>query len=262
MHSTTHTCNIALSAFGWGPARPTLSPPSPTPAGLFGRVDHLMRGEEARPMVVPPLAASARVAAQLNALRLRYLAVLVGAIAFNGAQWWRRACPFAPNAARQRRPAVWRGPGAPAPFARAGPGLHVAMRATSVAQRAGLQRPRDPGQAAFRRICPTDGPAELLGLTNVKKRTVTGDCPAQICGHPSHEQKVSTPQVHGLLYSQPPRVPVQTSQALLASPPAASGSDEAWLALEIDADACTAAPGGAGPGKIRAVTARGELGSS
>ena len=38
------------------------------------------------------------------------------------------------------------------------------MRATSVAQRAGLQRPRDPGQAAFRRICPTDGPAELLGL--------------------------------------------------------------------------------------------------
>ena len=164
MHALYYThCNIALSAFGWGPARPTLSPPSPTPAGLFRRVDHLMRGEEARPMVVPPLAASARVAAQLNALRLRYLAVLVG---FNGAQWWRRACPFAPNAARQRRPAVWRGPGAPAPFARAGPGLHVAMRATSVAQRAGLQRPRDPGQAAFRRICPTDGPAELLGLRN------------------------------------------------------------------------------------------------
>ena len=51
-------------------------------------------------------------------------------------------------------------------------------------------------------------------------------------------------------------------EALLASPPAASGSDEAWLALEIDADACTAAPGGAGPGEIRAVTARGELGSS
>ena len=56
---------------------------------------------------------------------------------------------------------------APAPFARAGPGLHVAMRATSVAQRAGLQRPRDPGQAAFRRICPTDGPAELLGLREI-----------------------------------------------------------------------------------------------
>ena len=98
MHALYYThCNIALSAFGWGPARPTLSPPSPTPAGLFGRVDHLMRGEEARPMVVPPLAASARVAAQLNALRLRYLAVLVG---FNGAQWWRRACPFAPTAKR------------------------------------------------------------------------------------------------------------------------------------------------------------------
>ena len=74
-----------------------------------------------------------------------------------------------------------------------------------------------------------------------------------------------TPQVHGLLYSQPPPGPVtqyRPYQALLASPPAASGSDEAWLALEIDADACTAAPGGAGPGEIRAVTARGELGSS
>ena len=72
----------------------------------------------------------------------------------------------------------------------------------------------------------------------------------------------STHQVHGLLYSQPLPDPCQTLEALLASPPAASGSDEAWLALEIDADACTAAPGGAGPGKIRAVTARGELGSS
>ena len=60
----------------------------------------------------------------------------------------------------------------------------------------------------------------------------------------------------------PHRAQVKSSQALLASPPAASGSDEAWLALEIDADACTAAPGGAGPGEIRAVTARGELGSS
>ena len=45
----------------------------------------------------------------------------------------------------------------------------------------------------------------------------------------------------------------------MAAPPAANGSDEAWLALEIDADACTAAPGGAGPSKIRAVTARGAL---
>ena len=71
-----------------------------------------------------------------------------------------------------------------------------------------------------------------------------------------------TPQVYRLLYSQPPPGPALDLRTLLASPPAASGSDEAWLALEIDADACTAAPGGAGPGKIRAVTARGELGSS
>ena len=70
----------------------------------------------------------------------------------------------------------------------------------------------------------------------------------------------ATPQVNGLVYSQPPHIPGKTFEGLLASPPAASGSDEAWLALEIDADACTAAPGGAGPGEIRAVTARGALG--
>ena len=50
----------------------------------------------------------------------------------------------------------------------------------------------------------------------------------------------ATPQVNGLVYSQPPHIPGKTFEGLLASPPAASGSDEAWLALEIDADACTA----------------------
>ena len=45
----------------------------------------------------------------------------------------------------------------------------------------------------------------------------------------------------------------------MASPPDASGSDEAWLALEIDSDASTAAPARAGPGKIRAVAERGAL---
>ena len=58
-----------------------------------------------------------------------------------------------------------------------------------------------------------------------------------------------THQVLGLLYSpvNPHRAQGKGSQALIAAPPAASGSDEAWLALEIDADACTAAPGGAPP---------------
>jgi len=86
-----------------------------------------------------------------------------------------------------------------------------------------------------------------------------GRCVSTTCREGEREVQ-ETPQVYGLLYSQPLPDPCQSYQALLASPPAASGSDEAWLALEIDADACTAAPGGAGPGEIRAVTARGALG--